>query len=165
MYPTTASTASTASNATAARRPAPGESFLTIAEPVSPEQVEAYLAEGRRLRAEAMRNFFLAAKAAGARLFTSSERAMAPSSGQTPDFLATVAGRLRTPLTSIRSSAEILRDNPDLPVEQRNRFLDMVIDEDKRLARLVDAILDASEVEANKRRWQIRTDPLEKQLA
>ena len=33
------------------------------------------------------------------------------------------AHELRTPLTTIRSVSEILRDNPELPEAQRSRFL------------------------------------------
>ena len=88
----------------------------------------------------------------------------AATSSRSPDLMAQLADGLRTPLTSIRSSAEILRDNPDLPQDQRKRFLDAVIAEDQRLARLIDAILDASEVRADRRRWLIDTTSLEKRL-
>lgn len=43
------------------------------------------------------------------------------------------AHALRTPLTSIRSFSEILRDNPDLPRVTRERFLGIVIAESERL--------------------------------
>ncbi|HTP96388.1 MAG TPA: histidine kinase dimerization/phospho-acceptor domain-containing protein, partial [Burkholderiales bacterium] len=45
------------------------------------------------------------------------------------DFVSTVTHELRTPLTSIRAFSEILHDNPDLPHEQRARFLGIVIRE------------------------------------
>jgi signal transduction histidine kinase len=45
----------------------------------------------------------------------------------------------KQPLTAIRAAAEILRDNPDLPAELRDRFHAVVIADGERLDRLVDA--------------------------
>jgi signal transduction histidine kinase len=50
---------------------------------------------------------------------------------------------LRTPLASIRSLSEIMRDYPDLSPEQRQRFLDLVLLENERLARTVERLLDS----------------------
>jgi two-component system sensor histidine kinase CreC len=49
---------------------------------------------------------------------------------------------LRTPLASLRSLAEILRDHPDLPEAERRRFLDAMIAETRRLQGTLDAILE-----------------------
>ncbi|MGE0118178.1 MAG: histidine kinase dimerization/phospho-acceptor domain-containing protein [Dongiaceae bacterium] len=46
---------------------------------------------------------------------------------------------LRQPLTSIRSAAEILRDNPTLAPEQRARMLGVIVSESERLDRLIGA--------------------------
>lgn len=48
---------------------------------------------------------------------------------------------LKTPLTSIRSLSEILRDHPELSEEQRQRFLEVVLRESERLARTVERLL------------------------
>ncbi len=48
---------------------------------------------------------------------------------------------LRTPVASIRSLSEILRDHPDLSEEQRRRFLDGVLVESERLTRTVERLL------------------------
>lgn len=56
---------------------------------------------------------------------------------------ASPAHALRTPLTSIRSLAETLRDNPDLPQARRNAFLDGLLDESARLERAIDRVVDA----------------------
>jgi two-component system phosphate regulon sensor histidine kinase PhoR len=48
---------------------------------------------------------------------------------------------LRTPLASILSIAEILRDHPDLDPAERRRFLDAMHAESGRLAELVDHLL------------------------
>lgn len=57
------------------------------------------------------------------------------------EFVSTVTHELRTPLTSIRAFAEILLAQPDLPPDQRQEFLDIVVAEGERLSRLVDGVL------------------------
>lgn len=52
---------------------------------------------------------------------------------------------LRTPVTSIASAAEILRDNPDVSPETRNAFLDAIIQENARLTRTLEKLLIESE--------------------
>lgn len=52
-----------------------------------------------------------------------------------------MAHALRTPLTSIRSFSEILRDNPDLPHATRERFLEVVVTESHRLDRAIEQLL------------------------
>ncbi len=71
------------------------------------------------------------------------------------DFLATVTHELRTPLTSIRSFSEILHDNPNLPTDQRQEFLAIVIKESERLTRLINQVLDLARIEAGRFDWQI----------
>ena len=48
---------------------------------------------------------------------------------------------LRTPLASILSIAEILRDHPELDEAERRRFLDAMHEESGRLAELVEHLL------------------------
>ncbi len=64
------------------------------------------------------------------------------------DFVVTVNHELRTPLASIRAFSEILRDHPDLPEEERNDFLRIVVTESERLTRLINQLLDLSKIEA-----------------
>jgi signal transduction histidine kinase len=52
---------------------------------------------------------------------------------------------LRSALTSILACSEILRDYPDMPLEERERFLEAVIAEGKRLDRMVSRMLERSE--------------------
>jgi signal transduction histidine kinase len=55
---------------------------------------------------------------------------------------------LRTPLASMRSVAEILRDYPDMTELQRRQFLDGLIQESERLHLTLERVLawvDASE--------------------
>ncbi|MGD9952768.1 MAG: ATP-binding protein [Burkholderiales bacterium] len=69
------------------------------------------------------------------------------------DFVSTVSHELRTPLTSIRAFSEILHDNPDLPVGERTRFLNIVIKETERLTRLINQVLDVSKLESGRAEW------------
>jgi signal transduction histidine kinase len=129
---------------------------------LTPALLAFYQRRGRRLRAEAVARMAARLGAALLRLLPlGARRRAAPDD----DFLALVASGLRTPLTSIRSSAEILRDYPDLTPEQRRHFLEVVIAEDERLAQVVTEILDASEYEAGKRRWRVRAETLEERLS
>jgi predicted transcriptional regulator/transcriptional regulator with XRE-family HTH domain len=58
------------------------------------------------------------------------------------EVLAGINYELRTLLTSIRSFSEILRDNPDLDLEQRQRFLGIIIADSQRLLPLVGGLLN-----------------------
>ena len=71
------------------------------------------------------------------------------------DFLSTVSHELRTPLTSIRSFSEILFDSPDLDLERRKEFLDIIIKESERLTRLINQILDLAKMEAGRMEWEM----------
>jgi signal transduction histidine kinase len=76
------------------------------------------------------------------------------------EFISTVSHELRTPLTSIRSFSEILLDNPELAVAQRNQFLDIVVKESERLTRLINDILDMSRIASGKMEWHLSScDP------
>lgn len=71
------------------------------------------------------------------------------------DFISTVTHELRTPLTSIRALTEILRDNTDLPVEERERFLGIVVVETERLTRLINQVLDLAKLESGNMQWEL----------
>jgi signal transduction histidine kinase len=71
------------------------------------------------------------------------------------DFVSTVTHELRTPLTSIRAFSEILHDNPDLPADERRRFLDIIIQESERLTRLINQVLDLAKLESGRAEWQV----------
>ncbi|MFO1069375.1 MAG: histidine kinase dimerization/phospho-acceptor domain-containing protein [Geminicoccaceae bacterium] len=53
----------------------------------------------------------------------------------------TAEHELRTPLASIRSIAEILRDYPDLSEAQRRHFVDAIIADAHRLGGTIDRVL------------------------
>ena len=67
------------------------------------------------------------------------------------DFVATASHELRTPMTSISGAARtLLRHGEQLPPKRHNDFLEMIVEESDRLARIVDQILVASRIEAGK---------------
>jgi len=69
------------------------------------------------------------------------------------DFIATVSHELRTPLTSVRSFGEILFDNPELPLAERQEYLQIIIKESQRLTRLIAEVLDLAKMEAGRMEW------------
>ncbi len=69
------------------------------------------------------------------------------------DFISTVTHELRTPLTSIRAFTEILADNPAVREEQRDEFLQIVLNESERLSRLINQVLDLSRIESGAAEW------------
>ncbi len=71
------------------------------------------------------------------------------------DFISTVTHELRTPLTSIRAFSEILRDSPGLDPAERERFLDIIIQESERLTRLINQVLDLAKLESGRAEWQV----------
>ncbi|MEQ1517400.1 MAG: sensor histidine kinase [Usitatibacteraceae bacterium] len=70
------------------------------------------------------------------------------------DFISTVTHELRTPLTSIRAFSEILHDNPSLDVDERSRFLGILVKESERLTRLINQVLDLAKLESGRAEWQ-----------
>jgi signal transduction histidine kinase len=70
------------------------------------------------------------------------------------DFMSSVTHELRTPLTSIRALAELMRDDDEMPPEQRQQFLDLVVAEAERLSRLVNQVLDMAKIESGHAEWR-----------
>ena len=121
----------------------------------SSELVELQVARARRLRGVMLG---LAVRRLYDRLLDWLGRPL-PSEARTApandDFMVMVTDRLKAPLTSIRSSSEILRDHPDLPPEKRQQFIDIVLQENARLEALIGRMLDVSRFEPARRTWRI----------
>ncbi|MHB0858174.1 MAG: ATP-binding protein [Anaerolineae bacterium] len=62
-------------------------------------------------------------------------------------FISQVAHELRTPLQHIMGFTSLISDIRDLPGEQRDRFFTHIQDETKRLARLVEDLVELSRIE------------------
>ena len=69
------------------------------------------------------------------------------------DFISTVSHELRTPLTSIKGSAELLLSSEDDDRETQMQFLRIINSESDRLTRLINDVLDLSQMESRQMRW------------
>ncbi|MDO8931900.1 MAG: sensor histidine kinase [Rhodocyclaceae bacterium] len=69
------------------------------------------------------------------------------------DFISTVTHELRTPLTSIRAFSEILHGDPRMHLDERERFLGIIVNETERLSRLINQILDLAKLESGRADW------------
>jgi PAS domain S-box-containing protein len=64
------------------------------------------------------------------------------------DFVATASHELRTPLAAVYGAARTLRRTDiEIPVEQREQFLEMIVSETERLTTIVSQILLAGQIE------------------
>ncbi len=69
------------------------------------------------------------------------------------DFMSSVSHELRTPLTSIRAFSELLLDDPEIELAERQRFLGIIVVETERLTRLVNQVLDLAKIESGHAQW------------
>ena len=78
------------------------------------------------------------------------------------DFVATVSHELRTPMTSIRSLSESLLDGlerGDISRDVQREVLAIIVQENQRLSRMINQILDLSKIEAGAMSWEL--EPLD----
>ncbi len=75
------------------------------------------------------------------------------------DFVANVSHELKTPLTVIAGFAETLRDR-ELPTDNRERFLDTIEANTRRMQRIVDDLLDLSRYESGSWRPNVVSNDL-----
>ncbi len=83
-----------------------------------------------------------------ARAFDAMARALDARLAYIEEFAANVSHEFKTPLASIRGAAELLRDGAADDPPARDRFLDNVLDDARRLERLVSRLLELSRLEA-----------------
>lgn len=62
------------------------------------------------------------------------------------DFINNFSHEFKTPIISIKGFAEILKDD-DLSKEEKNEYLDIIIEESKRLSSLATNVLNLSKIE------------------
>src|SRR5437773_8777384 len=80
-----------------------------------------------------------------ARSFNSMARQLRQMEATKREFFETVSHELRSPLTSIRGAADLLRDRvPGQLTEQQRRLTDIIAQSSERLLRLVNQILEMS---------------------
>jgi len=66
------------------------------------------------------------------------------------EFVSNISHELRTPLASIIGFSETIASDPDMSNEMRNEFNNTILNEGKRLARLINDVLDISKIEGGK---------------
>jgi signal transduction histidine kinase len=71
-------------------------------------------------------------------------------------FVASVSHELKTPLTAIRMFAETLALGRSRDARTQSEYLETIVNESERLARLVDNVLDFSKLEQGKKIYRLR---------
>ena len=66
-------------------------------------------------------------------------------------LLSNMSHEIRTPMNAILGFAEMLQD-PELQIEEKDRFLDVIIKSGDNLLRLINDIIDISKIEAGQLR-------------
>ena len=64
------------------------------------------------------------------------------------EFVANVSHELRTPITGVKSYAETLANDPDIPADTRERFLNVILKESDRMTKIVQDLLTLSRFDA-----------------
>lgn len=88
----------------------------------------------------------------GALLIRDSRRSMNDAMEKT-SFVSSVSHELKTPLTSIRMYAELLRDGRVKAPEKISHYLSVIVSESQRLTRLVNNVLDFGKLEEGKKNY------------
>lgn len=76
------------------------------------------------------------------------------------DFLNAVAHELKTPITSIQASSEVLKDNCDMPDDLRNQFLENILYDTQRITKLINDILDLEKLATGREKLNLKTNNL-----
>ena len=71
-------------------------------------------------------------------------------------FVANVSHELKTPLTSIRMFAEMLKEGRQPDPGRRDQYLDLMVSETDRLTRLINNVLDFSRLEKGQKQYTLK---------
>ncbi len=63
------------------------------------------------------------------------------------EFISNISHELRTPLASIIGFSETISSDPNMPAEMKQEFNEVILNEGKRLAKLINDVLDLSKIE------------------
>ncbi len=69
------------------------------------------------------------------------------------EFVADISHELRTPMTNIKSYAETIIADDNIPISIRNRFLQVIINETDRMSRLVRDLMTISKLDYGRMDW------------
>lgn len=74
------------------------------------------------------------------------------------DFLDTVAHELKTPITSIQASSEILKEDSDIPDEIKQQFLSNILFDTQRITNLINDILNLEKLASGRESLQLNAE-------
>ncbi len=80
------------------------------------------------------------------------------------EFLDTIAHELKTPITSIKAASEVLTDGDDMPDELKTKFLDNIVNDSDRLARLIHNILDLEKLSSGRDQMEIQPNQIDETI-
>lgn len=80
------------------------------------------------------------------------------------EFLDTVAHELKTPITAIRATSEVLKDNDDMPTTLQREFLSNILQDSKRLSKLINNILDLEKLASGREVFDKKEHNLQKTI-
>lgn len=80
------------------------------------------------------------------------------------EFAGNVSHEFKTPIATLQGTLELLEDDPDMPAEQRARFLDNAQSELQRSRRLVDGLLALARADQSRVREEVDLDALLREL-
>lgn len=66
------------------------------------------------------------------------------------EFISNISHEMRTPLASIVGFSETIASDPNMPAEMRSEFNLIILNEGKRLAKLINDVLDLSRMESGR---------------
>jgi len=81
------------------------------------------------------------------------------------EFASNVSHEFKTPLATLQGTVELLQDSPDMPAEQRERFLDNAAADLERMDRMVAGLMELAEAEEVDRQAPIDLDEMLSNLA
>lgn len=84
---------------------------------------------------------------------------------QKDDFLDTVAHELKTPITAIKSSAEVLLLDDEMPIPLKQQFLNNIVEDSNRLAKLINNILDLEKLANGREQMDISHGDISKTIS
>lgn len=84
---------------------------------------------------------------------------------QKDEFLDTVAHELKTPLTGIRASTELLLEDLDMPLNIKEQFLNNMLYDSERLSRLINNILDFEKLASDNNELIIQLNDINKTIS
>lgn len=98
---------------------------------------------------------FMAAILSGGILLTRMTLKNLKDARQKTSFVSSVSHELKTPLTSIRMSAELLLSGRVSDEKRKGRYLSVMVSESERLTRLINNVLDFGKLEQGRKHYRL----------